>query len=77
MLIVCGTPSSVSAKSLAVSPSMGRPSLSVTVTSTMVSCAPLRNVGCCAVRRTSRAHEDNKSTHRGERCRATSLTAVL
>jgi len=34
---------------LAVSPSMGRPSLSVTVTSTMVSWAPLRKVGCCAV----------------------------
>src|SRR5262245_27041546 len=44
--MLCGSPSSVTTKSLAVSPSMGRPSLSVTVTVWTMSFTPARNVGC-------------------------------
>src|SRR5262245_37220937 len=54
-VIVCGSLSSVTMKSLAVSPSIGFPCLSRTVTSTTLSRAPLLKTGgvggcvvCCA-----------------------------
>ena len=49
--IVCGSPSSVTVKSFAVSPSIGLPSLSLTVTVSTINRVPLRKtggVGCWA-----------------------------
>ena len=49
--ICCGSPSSVMAKSLAVSPSIARPSLSFTVTVSTMRRVSERKTGCCAARR--------------------------
>src|SRR6266853_1395859 len=47
-LTVCGSPSSVMAKSFAVSPSIGRPSLSLTLTVCTINRVVLRNVAAGA-----------------------------
>src|SRR5262245_51390549 len=65
-LTVCGSPSSVTTKSRSVSPSMGLPSLSFTLTVWMTSLVPLRNVGCCAEPGTNNAQNTSKNVnHKG------------